>query len=331
MRRYVGKGLPPHPRIAVISSDALGNFVVITPLLQLLRKELQPSAIDYFGGKRIQELQDASSLFEWSFPIRGSSPEEQESVARERKGYDLVLNVEGAAEAKRFARRLTTEQSLVCGPCEGLPFADDERGHLWDDEDWVREDLTERYRFLSGPFIGDMFCRLAYLTGALPAYEVPCESPERPIPPVLISTAATLPEKLWARDSWIEMLRFFAARKLPVGLLGAHPAQQKLFWKGSELEEELVATGLLQDLRGAFTLPQVVGALRSASMILTLDNGILHLAVAARKPTVGLFRLGIHRLWAPPFERLTVLTHAPGEAVSDIPADWVIHAVNDAI
>src|SRR5438309_1790968 len=63
VRRFEGETLPPNARVAVISGDALGNFVVVTPLLQLLRRELRPASIDYYGGRRIQELQDNSKLF----------------------------------------------------------------------------------------------------------------------------------------------------------------------------------------------------------------------------------------------------------------------------
>lgn len=336
MRRYCGDAFSEGGRIAVISNDALGNFVVVTPLLQLLRTELRPSQIDYYGGYRTWELQAESDLFEWSYPFHGSADAERAQTANERRGYDLVINVERTKEAKIFAGRLCTESSQVCGPCGDVPghdldFYHDSRGDLWRDEDWTAEDITERYPFLQSPFIGEIFCRLAYLKGPLPAYEVACEPPDRPVPDVLISTAGTLPEKLWPAHSWIKALEFLRSRGVSVGLLGAAPSQQRHFWKGDEAESLLIERGLVEDLRGQLRLPEVVGALQKCKLVLTLDNGILHLAVAARKHTIGIYRYGIHRLWAPPSPALTVLAPPRGGEVSDISPETVIEAVGNAL
>jgi ADP-heptose:LPS heptosyltransferase len=67
--------------------------------------------------------------------------------------------------------------------------------------------------------------------------------------------------------------------------------------------------------------------LGAAKAVLTLDNGILHLAAATTTPTVGLYRYGIHRLWAPPAPNLTVLTSGDGRRVADIEPDVVVRAL----
>ncbi len=65
--------------------------------------------------------------------------------------------------------------------------------------------------------------------------------------------------------------------------------------------------------------------------MLTIDNGILHLAVASGTPTVGLFRHGIHRLWAPPSPSLTVLTPGEGQNVAGIAVQTVQEALERAL
>jgi ADP-heptose:LPS heptosyltransferase len=161
----------------------------------------------------------------------------------------------------------------------------------------------------------------------LPSYRVPTADPGRSVPDVLIATAASLPEKLWDYAKWIDAIRSLMACGLGVGLLGAPPKEQSAHWKGADSENALVGEGLAEDLRGAFTLPQVVGALAKARTVLTLDNGILHLAVAAGTPTIGLFRHGIHRLWAPPSPCLTVLTPGPDRAVAEISLESALSAL----
>lgn len=327
MKRYQGQELPSEPLIAVVANDAIGNFVVTTPLLQMLRARFAGCKVVYFGGHRVVELGRASDLVEEFYPLHGTAPNQFARDVAARTGrwkFDLIVNVEWTAYARSATAMLAGEGAYVCGPClDGmgrgdLPFPDDERGALWKDQEWVAPDLTERYPFLKTGFIGEIFCRLAYLEGEVPGYRVPTSDPGRPIPDVLIATAASLPSKLWTSEGWKSGVRFLRDRGLTVGLLGAPVRVQNAFWTGGAVEDELVAERLVEDLRGAFSLPQVVGALSRTKLVWSLDNGILHLAAATDRPTVGLFRHGIHRLWLPPFGRIDVVTPCQGQDVDQI-------------
>ncbi len=336
MHRYTGGRLPEGSRIAVISNDALGNFAAVTPLLQMLRSAHHPAVLDYFGGSRIHELASASDLADGAFPLHGASPEE--SVRWLSAGpYDLVVNVEQTAWSKSYAALLAGSSGAVCGPCVGpggrgeLEFPDDDAGRLWLDKRWIAEDLREKHPVLDSGFIGEIFCRGAYLSGTVPGYRIPSVPCERDVPDVLLATAASLPEKLWPIGRWIAAIESLHLQGCSIGLIGAKPSDQGKFWKGAEDEDRLVATGWVEDLRGAFPLPEVVGALGKARVVLTLDNGILHFAVASGTPTVGLFRYGIHRLWAPPASNLTVVVPAPEEAAASIPVGQVVAAVSSAL
>lgn len=322
MKRYTGAGVAEGARIAVITNDALGNFVVATPLLQMLRSELKPLIIDYFGGNRIAELAKGSDLIDYFWPLHGQSPR---SLADERfEPYDLVVNVEWTTWAKCAAAILAGENGYVCGPCldeEGradLPFADDERGDLWRDQEWVSAEVTSRYPFLGSGFIGEVFCRLAYLGGEVPAYRVQQHNPGGTVPDVLLATSASLQDKLWPVENWTAIVSHMIGAGATVGLLGASPKSQKKYWLGADEEQAVVSAGAA-DLRGAFTLPEVVGALARCKLALTLDNGILHLACAAGTPTIGLYRHGIRRLWAPPHSGLRVVEAPAGDTVASIP------------
>lgn len=329
IRRYTGEPLPPKARVAVVANDAIGNFVVATPLLQMVRRELAPGVLHYYGGKRTRELQEASDLFDAHFPLHGSDLED--IVAQVPHPYDLILNVESGAHAATFVGRIAG-QARVAGPVifdgERVPFPDDPRGDLWRDQEWVAKDITERYPFLDTGFIAEIYARACYLGGPVPPYRVPIETP--PIDctfDVHIATTASLPEKLWPLEKWRDVLGRLNAAGRSVGLLGAPPKAQSTHWKGSDAESVMVEEGLVTDFRGAFTLPQVVGAIAAAQQVLTLDNGILHLAASTQTPTVGLFRYGIHRLWCPPFGRIHPVVAEDGAIVADISADEVWEAL----
>lgn len=328
MRRYEGSGLPANPRVAVVANDAIGNFVVATPLLQLLQAELKPSFVAYFGGHRTWEMQVESDLFEATYPLHGTPLEEAVSAAA--GSFDLIVNVENGVHAKAFVGAVAAD-ALVCGPAlaedgTDLPFPADSRGDLWRDREWIAADLPVRYPFLSTGWIAELYCRLAYLEGNVPTYRVPVKKVDHDFD-VLIATSASLNEKLWTRDNWFAAIAGLTDQGLKVGLLGAKPSDQKAHWKGAEDEMQMVEAGWLADLRGKWSLPEVAGALQRARAVLTLDNGILHLASAVGTPTVGLFRNGIHRLWAPPSDRLTVLVPPEGRPVAEIGLGDVMEAM----
>ncbi|MDX2066645.1 MAG: glycosyltransferase family 9 protein [Fimbriimonadaceae bacterium] len=334
MRRYEGSGFGESPRIAILSNDALGNYLAVTPLLQAVRRAFPASELVYFSGPRTEELaaHDASiTRFE---RFLGVAPF---SWARPDRGFDWVINVEHSAWASAVAAMLSSPDGCVTGPCldaEGrgaMPFESNARGDLWRDTGWITEDLTERYPFLASGFISEIFCRLAYLEGELPAYRTAsAEYPQErlgELPDTLIAMSASLPEKLWPLEKWREALREWNRAGHTVGLLGAKPAAQGRYWQGQAAEDAVVAEGLARDLRGQLTLPEVAGALGAARHVLSLDNGIMHLAVAQGTPVTALFRRGIHRLWTPPFGSVRVLLPEADEPVASIPAVRVIEAM----
>ena len=336
MKRYCGEPLPPRPRIAVVSNDAIGNYVVVTPLLQMLRSAHQPAELHYFSGPRTQELWSVDPKIDAGCCFLGMAPREAAAEVLCAQPYDLVVNVEWSVWAKSFTALLAGQNTFVCGPSLNstgrgdLPFPLDQQGRLWQDQEWISPDLVSTYPFLRTGYIGEIFCRLAYLLGEVPLYDVPSAAISGPIPDVLIAMSASLEDKLWPLESWVEALSCLRARGLSVGLLGAKPSNQSAFWLGSAAEAAVVEQGLAEDLRGQFTLPQVVGALGRAKVVLTLDNGILHLSCAAGTPTVGLFREGIHRLWAPPAPKLKVLAPLAGAPVSSISVERVLEAIDRA-
>ncbi|MBL8086919.1 MAG: glycosyltransferase family 9 protein [Chthonomonas sp.] len=338
IRRFVGQELPAKARIGVISNDAIGNFVIATPLLQMLRAKYPHATLDYFAGNRVSELAHASDLFDSWYPLHGAHPTDTVRILSDRSGaYELVVNLESTMAAKFATAALVGRHGFAAGPCldgearKDLPHADDPRGDLWRDMEWISPTLTQKYPFLSSGFIAEIFCRLAYLEGTVPAYRVPSDDPGRAVPDVLIATSASLPEKLWPAEKWSEALSALKHEGVSVGLLGAPPSSQSKYWQGNDLETQLVADELVEDLRGKLTMPQVVGALAVARAVLTLDNGILHLAAATGTPTVGLFRYGIHRLWAPPVPSLTVLHPAENESVGEIPVDATMQALKSCL
>lgn len=299
----------------------------------MLRAKFPSARIAYFSGPRTEEFWCCDPHIDFGGYVFGRPPAETIARASEQGPFDLMVNVEWSAWPKSFVGLLATEDTAVVGPSLGptgrsdLEWSDDLQGQLWQDQEWIAPDIRKRYPFLDSSFIGEIFCRLAYLEGPVPSYSVPTEAPAGDVPEVLIAMSASLPEKLWPGEKWKSALAALREEGRTIGLLGAPPSMQGKFWLGNAAEQEIVDLNLAQDLRGRFSMPQVVGALARAKLVLTLDNGILHLAASTRTPTIGLFREGIHRLWAPPALNVAVLSPQPGEIVSAITVQQVLEAV----
>ena len=331
--RYQGQEIPDRGRIAVVSNDAIGNYVVVTPLLEMLRQTFPNADITYLSGTRTKELWEKDDRINRGVAMFGREPAELWSnlgVGDSSKSFDWVINVEQSPLARVATAFLAGKNGLVTGPClnaEGrgdLPYAADAMGDLARDRAWIAFDLTDRFPFLATGFIGEIFCRLCYLTGPIPPYGVPQQPVASPVD-VLIAMSASLPEKLWPRQNWEHLIQSIRATGRTVGLLGAKPSVQAGYWMGSADEQQLVDSGLVEDLRGHFTLPEVVGALATAKLVVTLDNGIMHLAAATDTKTVALFRPGIHRLWTPPKPNIVPIIPATHN-VPDIEVECVLEA-----
>lgn len=327
----------PGGRVAIVANDAIGNFVVATPLLALLRDEWIPREVWYFGGTRTHQLQTASTLIDRTACHLGVAPCHVAAEAARIGPFDVVVNVENSAWAKSVAAMLCGPETVVFGPCldaEGrgdLAFDDDPASKLWKDPDWCAEDLVARHPTLRTAHISEILCRACHLRGDVGPYRVPEETPDLDVPEVLVATAASGEDKLWPGDRWRDLLGRFRRSGKRVGLLGAPPAAQRRYWKGACDEEEWVREGLVEDLRGSLSLPEVVGAARRARLVVSLDNGVLHLAAATPTPILGIFRHGIHRLWAPRVPNLTALTPGPDGTVASISVDSVWEALPLAV
>jgi len=321
MRRALVTAETPLSRIAVLSNDALGNFAVVTPLLQMVRARHPGAILHYFGGTRIHELSQHLTYIDRSIPWLGTPVYEGARTIVEP--YDWVINVEFSRWMAASAALLAGAEGIVTGPClteDGrgyLPFPETAEGRLWRDDRW-REGVTERHPEVRTGHISEIFARIAGLEGDVPPYALPSQTPDRPVPDVLIATTASLPEKLWTPDHWCALADWCRAQDLSVGLIGAKPATQSQFWQGADAEAEIAAHPAVEDLRGAFAMPEVVGALAAARAVVTLDNGIMHFAVASGTPTIALFRRSIHRLWAPPSPHLHAVLSGEDDQVSEI-------------
>lgn len=320
MERYKDQPLGPAPHIGILTSDKLGGFVVTTPLLRGLKERFPNAVVDFFGGERTSELEVSSNYVDWRYSLFGR----QDSMAGLPRAithrqdaigpYDLAINLD-FEPATAFAAALLNPRYLA-GPAmrqDGRgQFLPDDSGpvEMLQTDDWSADDLLDRYRgLLTSGFIGEIYCRRAYVETDFFNPEVTVVQPAIQIPDLLISTGATRPAKLWPAAYWIRFIQLCQAEDWSVGLLGAAPADQKSYGV-QDAEQAILDKTRLIDLRGKLSLPEVAGALQKARACVTIDNGILHLAYSVGTPTVAIIGASPVRLWMPPVANLHLVSPA---------------------
>ncbi len=331
MQRWSNEPLPPSPMISVIANDAIGNFVIATSMAVMLRRRFPGARLDLWSGNRVRELVGSNSVFDGLHEFLRESEESIRARVSSVPRPDLIINIEDSEQARVLPCLLAGPSSRVCGPAltasgAALPWPSDDRGALWADRAWTAPDVMARHPFLRSHYIGEFFCRLAYLEGDVPQAQVLREPWAGVQPDVLIAMSASLQDKLWSTQAWVDALAELRQQRLDVGLIGAAPTAQKAHWLGSDAEDEVVRRGLAIDMRGALRLPQVVDCMSRARLVLTLDNGIMHLAATTKVPVVALFRHGIHRLWKPSWGTVEAVVADPQQPVSTISVERVLHA-----
>lgn len=312
MERFQNQPLRESPHLAVLFADKLGGFVVATTLLRGLHEKYPGATLDYFGGERTAELERASPHIAERYSLYGSPGAlrglpgfiaQREAAAGP---YDLAVNLDFNPVNALAATML--EPAYVVGRCiqpdgrKELPLGPTDREQLQNPRTyWAGENFLARFGgVLESNYIGEIFCRLAFVDTDFRRTEVPTEPPGRAIPDVLIATGATRSAKFWPVAHWKRLIECCAADGLGIGLLGAAPKLQQTAYGSASTEEMLLQETPLIDLRGRFTLPQVAGALAAARACVAIDNGLMHLAIGVGTPTVAIFGGSSWDLWAPP-------------------------------
>jgi ADP-heptose:LPS heptosyltransferase len=302
----------------VLVRDQIGDFSVATPLLRGLRERFPDLVLDYFGGDRTRELEEASPLVDARFALYGPAEPLRALpafLAARRAGagpYALAVNLESNPLAARACGLIAPR--YVVGACldptsgEDVPLGRRHVDRLCQDV-WNRPDLLADYPELSSQYIGEIFCRLARVETDFTRTEAPVAEPPPFTPRVLLSTGANRGAKLWPTAHWVAVARWLLSAGREVGLLGAPPALQGATYHADDVDAALLAAGVA-DLRGRLTLPQVAGALARVTAFVTVDNGLMHLAGAVGAPTIALFGASPRRIWAPPSPAVRILEPA---------------------
>ena len=175
------------------------------------------------------------------------------------------------------------------------------------DRNWNSPNFVQKYQgVISSNNISEIFCRIAYVETDFFKLELPSKAPSFEVPQILVHLTATRSAKMWPGEYWQQVMDWCESQGLTVGLIGSAAQTQQDLYNAKGIEEQLLRTSSLIDLRGKTTLLELAGAFEQALACISVDAGPLHIAAAVGCPTLGIVGNDLDgdgaspiRLWAP--------------------------------
>lgn len=327
MQRYGGEPLGVKPHIVLLGSCKVGNFVVSTPVLRGLKARFPDAVVGFIGSDITSDFERASPFIDWrlswdqDFP--GAALLLQQALHHKRACYGpvaLAVNLDGFNPATctlvpSLEPQYVAGGSLTLNRRQSLPWGKIPQQSFLADPDWDSAAFLNRYPdVFNSQYIADLFCHLAFVSGFVDPFliELPSVSPSFEVPELLIHCTTARAAKLWPASSWLRVIE--AAQKLGwrIGLVGSRPFAQQQRYNAGELEQLLLCSSDLIDLRGRTSLIELAGACMSAKAVISVDAGPLHIAAAVGTPTLAVVGNDSNgdgaspiRLWLPRSQNVT--------------------------
>jgi lipopolysaccharide heptosyltransferase II len=118
----------------------------------------------------------------------------------------------------------------------------------------------------------------------------------------VIAPGASTEHKIWPRERYARVARWFVERDFYVVILGGSDTVAAAREIAADHGDHRVL-----DLAGRTSLPQTAGILQHATVYVSSDTGALHVAYGVGVPTVHMFGSGIMEKWAPPGSKYVVV------------------------
>lgn len=327
-------------RLLIVKTSSMGDVIHNLPVVADIRRERPELVVDWLVEEAYAELVGLARGVDRVLPVAfrrwrrnpGDPAMREErrafSAALRSRRYDVVLDTQGLVKSAWLARRARLapgghrvgfSTGLAREPLARLFY---DRGHAVD----PRLHAVERMRALAAAALG-------YAKHPLGPPRFDIDVPVRafawlPASPTarhaVLLHATARPEKAWPHEYWVALIARLAAAAvtpvLPSGTAVEREAAEALV---REASRSLAPDGVRPIVAPPLSLPDVAALLASASVVVGVDTGLLHLAAALRTPTVGLFGATPRWRYAPYWSDRAVNLGGFGElgaqpAVSDV-------------
>ena len=289
------RGVDAPRRILAIRLQATGDVAITLPYLLALGRELPGAEIDFVTRADIADLPVAIQGFRRVYRLGGGRRERSQLLTAawlagrlRRHAYDVVLDLQNN-RVSSILRRMAQAPAWA----------------TFDRHSPVRAgERTRRAIEAAGFCLSHVEARLPLVRpdAGLEVLSRAGWRPERPL--LVLSPAGAFPTRNWPLESYVRFARLWLLRRpcqfVVMGLSDASP-------KAAALKAALGAD--LLDLTGRTSLPQALGVLQRAALVLTEDCGLMHMAWTSGIPTLALFGSSAH-VWSAPMGAHTRCLHS---------------------
>ncbi|MBI5831723.1 MAG: glycosyltransferase family 9 protein [Armatimonadetes bacterium] len=300
-------------RVLIVRLSALGDVVTASPVSRLIKQAFPDAHITWAienrcaacvqGDPSIDDVLVVPSSKQWRTWLRtdrGRLWREARELWRRLRGerFDVVLDIHGLFKTAWLVKAVRAPRKIrPADTTERVPFVYNEQAQRRELPDYItsiyvslaehlgtKATLPEDYAMTLPISDDDRAVARAWLAehGLEPGGYVVC------------APGTTRPQKMWVLERWAPALAaIHAATGLPAIIAGG-PTE-------TEMAETILgaATSPVSSAVCATTIPQTGALLESAALMLTVDTGPMHMAVAVGCPTVAVYGSTPPRLFGP--------------------------------
>ncbi len=329
--------------ILVIRPGGIGDAVLLFPALKILKEIYIDCSIDILAEKRNQGIFENCEFINELILYDNDPIESLKKVFC--NNYEIVIDTEQW-------HRLTSVVAYLTRAPVRVGYGTNERSRMFTNVVQYSHDEYESQSFLNlvsgitkreyefdknSPFVPVNDSGYSDLNKQLAEYASKWDSIAG------IFSGATVPERIWGVDKFIETTARLLASNIGVVILGAK----------SELEdcikiEQTVGKGNILNLTNKTSLYQTAMVISKLNLFISADTGLMHIAYGVGTPTVSLFGAGIEKKWGPkgdknininknlPCSPCTSFGYTPGcpigvKCLQDISVDEVISLARDQL
>ena len=282
-------------RILLIKLVAMGDLILITPLVKTLRNAYPSAKVDLLTTPRVRPIVENTPLYNQIFYLSFGLDFLFSLLQNFRKlrcqQYDIVIDLE-------FYYRLTTLLSLAIRPAYFMGFdLQKKRSQVMDLSVPYPEDLHVSDAFLEmakALGISTLVTTLESLT--VSSEDMAIAQKVRPSNDYILihfGTSSRAQSRRWDCQKWTQLIQQLSAN-WQIVLIGGH--EETLLLPNITLPQKNVTT-----LIGRLSIPQTAALMKTAKLYIGLDTGPTHLACAMGVPVLALYGPNTPVRWGPKY------------------------------
>ena len=276
--------LPPAPHsLCLVRLSALGDVVMVLPLVHWLRRCWPETSITWICGSGVMPVLESAALTGVELvPVdKPRSPADYWRLRRRfaDRNFDAVLALQASWRANFIYPCLNARRKIGFGPDRAKDL------HRW----FVDEGLPP-----AKPHLVDGFFQFAEALGlplpktvewGLSVDPVAVQLPPRPF--MVLNACSSKPERDWLPERYAAVIDHVARRyNLDTVLIGGPSTRERAV--ADRVLAQVETRGVV-DMVGRTNLKQMMAVLNQARFLLAPDTGAVHIANALGKPVCGLY------------------------------------------